>query len=170
MAKSCHLLAFGAVALLVCPSLRAATHHQKSRKTMPRQVKPLVTREIRLVDSSGKTRILLSTRADVPSIQLLQPNGVVGLSAILDEAGRGSVSIHNPDATGPSVALEIDDKGSHVKFDRPGGASAYLFLNNSGQSGIVFLDALGKRRFNIQVHTNGDVIVQRLDDNGDPIP
>jgi hypothetical protein len=137
---------------------------------MSKQMKPIVTNEIRLVDSYGKTRLLLTTQSDAPTIQLLQPDGGVGLSASLDEAGRGSVSIHNPEPSGPSVALEIDDKGSHVKFDRPGGASAYIFLKNSGQSGIVFLDATGKRRFNIQVHANGGVIMQRLDDSGNPIP
>ena len=68
------------------------------------------------------------------------------------------------------MALEVDDKGSHVKFDRPGGASAYVFLNNSGQSGIAFLDATGNGRFSIQVHANGDVTMQHLDDSGNPIP
>ena len=137
---------------------------------MTKQMKPIVTNEIRLVDSSGKTRLLLTTQSGAPTIQLLRPDGAVGLAASLDEAGRGSVSIHNSDPSGPSVALEVDDKGSHVKFDRPGKASAYVFLNNSGQSGLVFLDATGKRRFNIQVHANGDVIMQRLDDSGNPIP
>ncbi len=42
-----------------------------------------------------------------------------------------------------------------MKFDRPGGGSSYLFLNDQGTSGIVLLDGTGKRRYSILVDAAG---------------
>jgi hypothetical protein len=56
---------------------------------------------------------------------LLREDGAVGLNLALDAVGRPAVTLSNPTASGPAASLEIDDKGTHVKFDRPGGASAY---------------------------------------------
>lgn len=78
---------------------------------------------------------------------MLRADGTAGLSAALDAAGRPCLTLANPDAAAPTMAVEIDDKGAHVKLDRPGGASAYVFLNNAGTSGLVLIDPAGQRRF-----------------------
>ena len=122
-----------------------------------------------MVDAAGKTRLLLSVVSGQPIFQLLLADGAPAITAALDEAGHGSIKLHNPAQPGPVASLEIDDKGSHVKFDRPGGASSYLFLNNAGASGLVLTDAKGKRRFAAIVEADGGVSWQRLDDNGQPI-
>ncbi|WP_323992108.1 hypothetical protein [Nguyenibacter sp. L1] len=80
------------------------------------------------------------------------------------------MTLSNPDPTWPSAALAIDDKGAHVKFDRPGGASSYLFLNNAGGSGMVLIDAAGKRRIGMTVTPDGKTKVERLGDDGKPLP
>jgi hypothetical protein len=80
------------------------------------------------------------------------------------------VRIQGSDPSGPSASLEVDDKGSHVKFDRSGGASSYLFLNNAGESGVVLLDLNGKRRLNLLVQADGEPVVQRFNAQGQPIP
>ncbi|MGA7631087.1 MAG: hypothetical protein WCB11_09990 [Terriglobales bacterium] len=64
----------------------------------------------------------------------------------------------------------MDDKGTHVKFDRPGGASSYLFLNNAGESGVVFVDANGVRRLNVLVELDNDAKIERFGSDGKPIP
>lgn len=137
---------------------------------MKKKSAPIVTDEIRLVDGTGKTRLLLSTRSGLPVVQWLQENGTPGLSASLDANGHGSFKLQNPVTDGPVAALEIDDKGAHVKFDRSGGASAYLFLNNAGGSGVVLIDELGKRRLNMVVQADGSSTIERLNDQGKPIP
>ena len=131
---------------------------------------PIVTQEIRIVDVQGHARILMSARSGAPTIIMLRDDGVVAAEMALDQAGRPSIKMANPDDAGPTVALAIDDKGAHVKLDRPGGASGYLFLNNAGASGIVMVDTKGIRRINATVAQDGTARVDRLDDRGVPLP
>ncbi len=131
---------------------------------------PIDTSDIRIVDEQGNPRILLSARDGTPSIRLLRDDGTAGMSLALDAAGRPAVTLVNPLGLGPTAALEIDDKGAHVKLDRPGGASAYLFLNDAGASGLVLIDAAGKRRLNAIVAADGAVTIERLNDDGEPLP
>jgi hypothetical protein len=131
---------------------------------------PIVTQEIEIVDSQGRTRLTLSAKSGVPTLRFLQPNGTKSIEVMLDASGRPSVKLENPDPKGPTATFEIDDKGAHLKLDRPGGASAYLFLNNAGGSGVVFLDAKGARRLNALVGADGDAEVQRFGVDGKPVP
>ena len=116
---------------------------------------PIVTQELRIVDDAGHPRIVLSTISGVPTVRLLREDGAPGATLSLDAAGRPAMTLSNPSTEGPTAAIEIDDKGAHVKFDRPGGASSYLFLNNSGGSGVVMLDAKGVRRLETLVDADG---------------
>jgi hypothetical protein len=127
-------------------------------------------RELRIVDDRGQTRILLSAKSGAPTILLLGADGKATLTAQTDAAGRPAVTLANPLATGPTAVIEIDAKGAHVKFDRPGGASAYLFLNNQGMSGTVLIDAAGRRRFQATVAADGTSRIERLDESGKPLP
>jgi hypothetical protein len=142
----------------------------KRRIVVQKEPAPIVTSEIRLVDAAGKTRMLLSTQSGLPIMQLLNEDGMPGLSASLDAAGHGSLKLHNPAAHGPDAGIEIDDKGAHVKFDRSGGSSAYLFLNNAGESGVVLIDSHGKRRINMLVKEDGSSTIERFNDQGQPLP
>jgi len=131
---------------------------------------PISTEELRITDAQGRSRMVLSAKSGAPVVQLLQPNGKVGLNIALDEHDRGSIRIHNPDPKGPVVTIEVDPKGAHVKFDGPTGASSYLFLNNEQDSGVVFLDAQGKRRAEVLVVASGQSKIERFDDASHPIP
>ena len=131
---------------------------------------PVTTQEVRIVDAQGKPRILLSAKDGTPVIVLLRDDGKPGASMKLDDAGRPSVTLANPNPAWPTAALEIDDKGTHVKFDRPGGASSYLFLNNAGTSGVVLIDTAGKRRIDVMVNPDGTSRIERLDKDGKPQP
>ncbi len=130
----------------------------------------LTTHELRLVDSTGTTRMILSARTGNPALTMLDLHGRVLLSASLDAQGFGSVRLTNPIAGLPQATLALDDKGAHVKFDREGGASSYLFLNNQGESGAVFLDVQGKRRLNLLVMPDGKSVLERFDDQGEQHP
>jgi len=122
----------------------AKDKHDVHKRCMKKE--PIVSTEIRMVDENGRTRLILSANSGLPVVSMFGADGEVRLSMSLDRADYGSIKITSPNPTGPVAALELDDKGAHVKFDRPGGASSYLFLNNAGQSGTVFLDANGRRR------------------------
>jgi len=131
---------------------------------------PVVTQEIQIVDAQGHPRLLLSAKSGAPTIQLLDANGKVGAELSLTTDGHPLVKLSNPDATKPAAALEVDDKGAHVKFDHPDGASSYLFLNNAGGTGVVLIDTHGKRRFNAVVGADGTPRVERLGADGKVLP
>lgn len=131
---------------------------------------PIVSTEVRIVDDQGKTRLILSAKTGLPVVTMLGSDGTVRLSMSLNQSDYGSIKIKNPNPAGPVAALELDDKGAHVKLDRPGGASSYLFLNNAGESGTVFLDANGKRRLNLLVTADGQAHITRFDEQQDPLP
>jgi len=80
------------------------------------------------------------------------------------------VTLANPDPALPTAALEIDGKGAHVRFDRPGGASSYPFLNNAGASGVVLIDAAGQRRLSTTLGPDGSSSIKRFDIVGKPLP
>ena len=82
----------------------------------------VIANEVRLVDAAGNTRLLLTTRSGTPSLQFLSGNGTVGMTADLDQEGRGAFRIQNPEAQCPGASIEVDAKGTHVKFDKPNGA------------------------------------------------
>ena len=121
----------------------------------------IITEEIQIVDNSGHPLIVLSGKSGKPAIIFLRRDGQQGLALSLDDADRPAIKLANTDATAPTASLEIDDKGAHVKFDRPGGASSYLFLNNAGGSGVVLIDAQGQRRVEILTAPDGTITVSR---------
>lgn len=123
---------------------------------------PVTTQEIRIVDAQGHPRIVLSAANGKPTITLLSQDAKPGTTVTLDAQDRPSIKLANPDVAGPSASLEIDDRGTHILFDRPGGASSYLFLNNAGMSGVVLIDAKGTRRTSIVVNGDGAVSVEGL--------
>jgi hypothetical protein len=94
---------------------------------------------------------------------MLRKDAQSATEVALDDAGRPSVNLVNPNPSGPTASLAIDDQGAHVKFDRPGGASSYLFLNNAGESGVVLIDAKGVRRLQATVAADGTTQIERHD-------
>jgi hypothetical protein len=131
---------------------------------------PLVAQEIQIVDRQGKLRLLLSAKSGSPVIEMRQVNGAPSVEVTLDTAGRPAVRLSNPDVGAPTAALEVDDKGAHVTFNRPGGASSYLFLNNAGASGVALLDTKGVRRFAALVAPDGTAEIERFGPDGKPLP
>lgn len=127
----------------------------------------LQLRTLNVVDDQGRIRISLSSIDNLPVVKLLDESGQDRINLSINQNGYGSVRLANPNALAPVAALEIDDKGAHVKFDRPGGASSYLFLNNSGGSGVVLLDSKGTRKLDILVSPSGETDVRRYDQPSD---
>jgi hypothetical protein len=139
------------------------------QRVKTKSTKVVVARELKLVDSKGRLRLLLTTDQDQPLVRMLRSDGKPAIDVVLDDGGHPSVQLRNPDG-GASVTLEIDDKGTHLKLDHPGGASTYLFMNDAGVSGLVFEDQNGKRRYEILREVDADTTVRRFDAEGKPLP
>ena len=131
---------------------------------------PVIASEVRIVDAKGQVRMILAAPPEGPSVRLLSPDGRTVTSLSLDEAGRSSLKLASPAPNQPAASLEVDDKGAHVKFDRPDGGSSYLFLNNAGASGVVLIDARGVRRLDALLGPDGAPSIQRFDAAGHPTP
>jgi hypothetical protein len=138
--------------------------------TMQAALSRVITDEITIVDSQGHPRIIMSARAGNPVIRVLQTNEALGIEVLLDSTGHPAVKLANPDPNGPTAVLEVDDKGTHVMFARPGGASSYLFLNNAGASGVVLVDSNGVRRLDVLVGSDNNVKMEQFGADGKPIP
>jgi hypothetical protein len=78
--------------------------------------------------------------------------------------------LHNPADGASDAASEIAAKGSHVKCDRSDGSSAYLFLNNAGESGVFLTDNHGKRRISMIVKEDETSIIERFGNQWSPLP
>jgi hypothetical protein len=128
-------------------------------------MKVIRAQQIDLTDEQGRVRIRLSASPATPHIELIGEDGKSGLTLMLDDGALPSVTLRNPQG-GTSASFAVDAKGAHVKFDRPGGASSYLFLNDEGTSGIVLLDGAGKRRYSVLVDAEGVLTESREGSNG----
>ena len=131
---------------------------------------PIIASEVRIVDANGKPRLVLAAPPEGPTVRLLMPDGHSRAELRLDAAGRPSLKLSSPEPTQPAAALEIDDKGAHVKFDRPQGGSSYLFLNNAGATGVVLIDTKGVRRLEAALGADGEPRIRRFDAAGHVIP
>lgn len=137
--------------------------------SMPTATDTLTTSELNITDAQGRTRMQLLADADGPALRLLREDGNEGARVSLDANGLGALTLGNPDAAGPTARLEVDAKGTHVKFERPGGATAYVFLNNAGTSGLVLVDGDGKRRIAATVTADGSSRIERYDAEGNAL-
>ena len=116
------------------------------------------------MDDQGRTRIVLSAKAAVPGISLLREDGQAAASLTVSNTGHAALNLHAVGSDHPAAVIEIDPKGTHVKFTHPSGATTYFFRNNEGVSGLVMQDTTGKRRINIMVPVEGPVQFQPLDE------
>ncbi len=120
----------------------------------------LKLRELEIVDEHDLPRIRLSVEQGVASIQLLNSQGNVATRIEMDELGFSKIQLTSAPEPLINVKLELDPKGSHIKFDHQNGASNYLFLNNQGVSGLVMLDTQQQRKFAVTVDEQGRVKVE----------
>ncbi|MGN5953395.1 hypothetical protein ACP6L2_02150 [Sphingobacterium lactis] len=125
--------------------------------------KIIKTEELHITDSKGNTKIVLAVKNDMATIQFNQSEGKPGMSITLDQDGLPAIKLENPNPELPSTILEVDAKGTHIRFNHPKGNSAYLFLNNAGASGIVMNAAKEDRRYQVVVSENGEVIIKNMD-------
>jgi hypothetical protein len=161
-----------AAASLMPPSTQAQGNPDRqphSQRSTSVPDKTLTTTELNIVDAQGRPRLRLSAASTVPTLQMFNDKGGVALEVSLDNTSYPSIALMNPTG-GSTASLAVDPKGAHVKFDRPGGASSYLFLNDEGVSGVVLLDKTGKRRYELLLNADSSVTTRSFDDAGNALP
>ena len=121
---------------------------------------------LQIVDPQGRPRLVLSAASGAPSIRLLHSDGTAQAIVSLDDTGLPSVTLCNPAPAHPTVRLEVDDKGTHLKLDHPDGSTAYLFVNNGGTCGLVMVDPQGERKVDIKAPASGEAAAHPLDEAG----
>jgi hypothetical protein len=88
----------------------AASQQDKSEANTHASPSPVITDEIKIVDSQGHPRITISAKSGNPVPRLLQTNGAASVEVLLDSTGHPAVTLANPDLKGPTAALAVDDK------------------------------------------------------------
>lgn len=114
-------------------------------------------RELEIVDENDQVRIRLAVKANSPTIELLDQNGKVAGQIDVSVDGYPKLEFSSVADQLLNVKLELDPKGSHLKFDHQQGASSYLFLNNQGISGLVMVDVKQQRKFAATVNEQGEL-------------
>jgi hypothetical protein len=161
----------GPASLMPLSSLAQAHPHmqQHHHRSISVPAEPFKTTELTIVDALGQPRFRLSAASNSPTLQMLTDKGAVALEISLDDSSHPSISLMNPDG-GATASLAVDPKGAHVKFDRPGGASSYLFLNDEGVAGVILVDMGGKRRYELLLNADSSVTTKRFDNAGSELP
>ena len=119
-----------------------------------------------IVDGNGRPRLVMSVEKGLPMLAILREDGNAAMTMGTDADGRPQISLANPNPSGPRAVFELDPKGAHLRFERPGGASAYMFLNDQGGSGVVLIDQAGARRFHATLAADGSVSTDGVADLG----
>ena len=93
--------------------------------------------EFRLLDSEGRLRARLG----------------------FDGASSVSLQIHDIAGGAPRVDISVDAIGCHVLLANPARQQTYLFLKDSGATGLVLTDVVHERRAHFMLSPDGRVEV-----------
>jgi hypothetical protein len=111
----------------------------------------LAAHEFQLIDSNGNIRVLLTTSDNgVVDLTFTTTKGKGLLKLSTSDDGLSSVNMYD-DSGKEKVGIAVDDKGTHVHLAGEDKQESYLFLKNSGASGIVLTDRQGNRRLEAKV-------------------
>ena len=108
-----------------------------------------------LVDAAGRIRAKLSVVDGAPALVLLDEQNQTRLRVGLSAQGLPHVFLLGiPDAE-PTLKIECDPLGGHVLLNNGGKQQSYLFLKNTGASGLVLFGANGQRQAELLVDPAG---------------
>ena len=112
--------------------------------------------EFRLVDSEGRLRARLGLDAgSCVSLSLHTAQGTLEVRLHTDDQGCSAVQIHDKEGASPRVDISVDAIGCHVLLASPAKQQSYLFLKDTGATGLVLTDAEGTRRAQFMLSPEG---------------
>ncbi len=113
--------------------------------------------EFRLLDSGGRLRARLGLDGDSVSLSLNGAQGSLQVRLQADNQGNSALLIQDADGRSPKVDISVDPLGCHVLLAGSDKQQSYLFLKNTGASGLVLTDAAGERRAQLMLSPDGAV-------------
>jgi hypothetical protein len=103
--------------------------------------------EFRLLDADGRLRARLGLDgASCVSLSLYTAQGTLQVRLHTDDQGRSALQIQDTAGGSPRVDISVDAIGCHVLLANPARQQSYLFLKDTGATGLVLSNAAGERR------------------------
>jgi hypothetical protein len=112
--------------------------------------------EFRLLDADGRLRARLGLDgASCVSLSLHTAQGSLQVRLHTDDQGRSALQIQDTAGGSPRVDISVDAIGCHVLLASPAKQQSYLFLKDTGATGLVLSDAVGERRAQFTLSPEG---------------
>jgi hypothetical protein len=99
-----------------------------------------------LTDAAGRVYAKLSLVDGAPAFVLFDEQNRARLRVGLTAAGLPHLYLHGVPNAEPTLKIECDPLGGHVLLNNGGAQQSYLFLKNTGASGLVLFGANGQRQ------------------------
>ena len=113
--------------------------------------KKIVTaNEFQLVDANGAVRALLTAIDDGVSFTLSGTKGDARIKLSAGNDGLSGLTILD-DKGADKIEISLDDKGTHMHLAGEGKQESYIFLKDSGATGLVMTDRQGERRIAVTI-------------------
>lgn len=128
--------------------------------------KTVTANSFELVDEKGNIRAIFSALTNGVSLTFSDASGKTQLKMAADNAGLSSLSMYDTEGK-EKVGISLDDQGTHVHLGGTDKQESYLFLKNSGASGLVMTDKNGERRLEAKVGPDGQPDVKIFTLNGE---
>jgi hypothetical protein len=125
----------------------------------------ITANEFRLTDLKAKVRVVLTATENGARFTFADEEGNSQLKITSSDTGLSVISMY--DKTGvEKIGISLDDKGTHVHLAGIGKQESYLFLKNSGASGLVLTDSNGNRRLEAKVGPDAEPDITIYPKNG----
>ncbi len=121
-----------------------------------------------MLDSKGQLRARLGMNGDTVSLSLHAAQGTLQLRLQTDDQGHSALQIQDAGGRFTKIDIRVDPLGCHVLLAGPTRQQSYLFLKDTGASGLVLTDAAGARRAQVMLSAEGSSEVSLWDAAGKP--
>lgn len=113
-------------------------------------------RTFNVVDVSGRVRAAWSVEGDAPTLTFFDRDSKPRLQLVVNDAGFPQVLLYGQAGKPPTLKAECDANGGHVWLAGEGKQESYLFLKNTGATGVVLINAQGVRQAELMISAEGE--------------
>lgn len=111
--------------------------------------------QLRLLDEHGQVRATLGMDGEAVGLKFHNPAGAVTLKLTSEGSGFSALQLLDPASQTRRIEVSRDDKGTHFMLVGEQKQLGYLFLKNSGATGVVLIDASGARKVEVLLDPDG---------------
>lgn len=117
---------------------------------MDNDKKVISAHEFQLIGQDGNIRAALTSADGGTDLTFSGASGKPQLKLSATGDGLASLNMYDNDGR-EKISISVDDLGTHVHLAGTGKQESYLFLKNTGASGLVLTDRKGNRRLEAKV-------------------